>query len=56
MATRRKIYVEGVPFTEVVLSNDSSIRLYDTSGPGSDPVRGRGVPGPVGARPGRGSR
>jgi phosphomethylpyrimidine synthase len=40
MATRRKIYVEGVPFTEVVLSNDSSIRLYDTSGPGSDPAAG----------------
>ncbi|HEX3623500.1 MAG TPA: phosphomethylpyrimidine synthase ThiC, partial [Acidimicrobiales bacterium] len=40
MATRRKIYVEGVPFTEVALGNGESIRLYDTSGPGSDPATG----------------
>jgi len=44
---RRKVYVEGshpglaVPFTEVVLGGDEpSVRLYDTSGPGSDPDRG----------------
>ncbi|HEV3364796.1 MAG TPA: phosphomethylpyrimidine synthase ThiC [Acidimicrobiia bacterium] len=44
---RRKVYVEGskpgvaVPFTEVVLGGDEpSVRLYDTSGPGSDPERG----------------
>ncbi len=41
---RRKVYVEGpglrVPFTEVVLSNADTVRLYDTSGPGSDPAVG----------------
>src|SRR4051812_36805566 len=44
---RRKVYVEGsvphlaVPFTEVVLSGgEPNVRLYDTSGPGSDPDRG----------------
>jgi len=44
---RRKVYVEGtrpgvsVPFCEVVTSNDDpATRLYDTSGPGSDPSRG----------------
>ena len=44
---RHKVYVEGsqpgvaVPFTEVVLGGDEpSLRLYDTSGPGSDPDRG----------------
>src|SRR5688572_22601931 len=49
---RRKVYVSGsegdrgsggvqVPFTEVVLTNDDPpVRLYDTSGPGSDPVLG----------------
>src|SRR3989440_6524548 len=44
---RQKVYVEGsqpgvaVPFTEVVLGGDEpSVRLYDTSGPGSDPDRG----------------
>ena len=44
---RTKVYVEGstpglaVPFTEVVLTGDEpGIRLYDTSGPGSDPERG----------------
>jgi phosphomethylpyrimidine synthase len=40
MAIRRKVYVDGVPFTEVDLSDGSSIRLYDTSGPGSDPATG----------------
>ena len=40
MAARRKVYVEGVPFTEVSLSDGSSIQLYDTSGPGSDPAAG----------------
>jgi phosphomethylpyrimidine synthase len=44
---RRKVYVEGsrpgvaVPFTEVVLGGgEPGVRLYDTSGPGSDPDRG----------------
>ncbi|MEU4239443.1 phosphomethylpyrimidine synthase ThiC [Actinoplanes sp. NPDC026619] len=43
---RRKVYVEGsrpelrVPFSEVPLTNGSSFRLYDTSGPGSDPEVG----------------
>ena len=44
---RHKVYVEGsqtgisVPFTEVVLGDGSpGVRLYDTSGPGSDPERG----------------
>ncbi|HUP71242.1 MAG TPA: phosphomethylpyrimidine synthase ThiC [Acidimicrobiales bacterium] len=51
---RRKIYVEGaggvrVPFTEVSLAPSPAaggpvpnepVRLYDTSGPGSDPERG----------------
>jgi phosphomethylpyrimidine synthase len=36
----QKIYVEGVPFREVALTNGDRVRLYDTSGPGSDPVRG----------------
>ncbi|MFN2608324.1 MAG: phosphomethylpyrimidine synthase ThiC [Acidimicrobiales bacterium] len=54
MARRRKVYVEGpggvrVPFTEVVLDPSPSaagpvanppVRLYDTSGPGSDPAAG----------------
>ena len=40
MAARRKVYVDGVPFTEVTLTDGSSIRLYDTSGPGSDPAAG----------------
>jgi phosphomethylpyrimidine synthase len=46
---RRKVYVEGtrpdvrVPFCEVVPSSDDPpTRLYDTSGPGSDP--GQGLP------------
>ncbi len=45
--SRTKIYVGGpdssvrVPFTEVALSNDDPpVRLYDTSGPGSDPEAG----------------
>jgi phosphomethylpyrimidine synthase len=38
---RRKVYVEGpngirVPFTEVSLTDGSSVTLYDTSGPGPD--------------------
>jgi phosphomethylpyrimidine synthase len=41
---RSKVYVEGsrvrVPFTEVPLTNGTSVRLYDTSGPGSDPAAG----------------
>src|SRR5882672_2614001 len=44
---RHKVYIEGsrpemaVPFTEVVLGGDEpSVRLYDTSGPGSDPEQG----------------
>ncbi|HEX7276263.1 MAG TPA: phosphomethylpyrimidine synthase ThiC, partial [Acidimicrobiales bacterium] len=45
MASRRKVYVEGphgarVPFTQVDLTDGSSIRLYDTSGPGSEPAAG----------------
>jgi len=47
MQARRKVYVEGsrpdirVPFTEVVLSDgEPPVRLYDTSGPGSDPAVG----------------
>src|SRR5437763_14321166 len=54
MSNRRKIYVQGtsgvrVPFTEVALSPTSTkagttdnapVRLYDTSGPGSDPAVG----------------
>jgi phosphomethylpyrimidine synthase len=44
---RRKVYVEGarpdirVPFTEVLLSDGNDpVRLYDTSGPGSEPAVG----------------
>jgi phosphomethylpyrimidine synthase len=44
---RRKVYVDGprpdirVPFTEVELDGDNEpVRLYDTSGPGSDPEAG----------------
>ncbi|WP_412544270.1 phosphomethylpyrimidine synthase ThiC [Longispora sp. K20-0274] len=47
MKMRRKVYVEGsrpdiqVPFAEVHLTNDDPpVRLYDTSGPGSDPEVG----------------
>ncbi len=47
IANRRKAYVEGsrpdirVPFSEVDLTNDDPpVRLYDTSGPGSDPEVG----------------
>jgi phosphomethylpyrimidine synthase len=47
MATRRKAFVVGerpdvrVPFTEVVLeAPHEPVRLYDTSGPGSDPHEG----------------
>src|SRR5438067_3164288 len=41
---RTKVYVEGsrvrVPFSEVALTNGEQVRLYDTSGPGSDPTTG----------------
>ena len=43
---RRKVYVDGpdgirVPFTEVTLQPPAPpVRLYDTSGPGSDPEQG----------------
>jgi phosphomethylpyrimidine synthase len=30
---RRKVYSDGVPFSEVALTNGEAIRLYDTSGP-----------------------
>ncbi|OKI69032.1 phosphomethylpyrimidine synthase ThiC [Micromonospora sp. CB01531] len=47
MQARRKVYVEGsradvrVPFAEVTLTGDNPpVRLYDTSGPGSDPAVG----------------
>jgi phosphomethylpyrimidine synthase len=40
MAARTKVYVDGVPFQEIALSNGESVRLYDTSGPGSDPTTG----------------
>ena len=47
MQARRKVYVEGsrpdvrVPFAEVELTGDNPpVRLYDTSGPGSDPEVG----------------
>ncbi|SBT64362.1 hydroxymethylpyrimidine synthase [Micromonospora sediminicola] len=47
MQARRKVYVEGsrpdvrVPFAEVALTGDNPpVRLYDTSGPGSDPEVG----------------
>jgi phosphomethylpyrimidine synthase len=44
-AARRKVYVEGpsgirVPFTEVGLTGEPPVLLYDTSGPGSDPAVG----------------
>src|SRR5438105_10746613 len=41
---RSKVYVEGervrVPFREVGLTNGEAVRLYDTSGPGSEPAAG----------------
>src|SRR5207253_4706277 len=37
---RQKTYVDGVPFTEVSLTNGETVRLYDTSGPGSEPETG----------------
>jgi len=40
MSARTKVYVGDVPFQEVALSNGESVRLYDTSGPGSDPAIG----------------
>jgi phosphomethylpyrimidine synthase len=43
--TRQRLLLEGpggvrVPVTEVSLSNGEKVRLYDTAGPGSDPLRG----------------
>jgi phosphomethylpyrimidine synthase len=35
-----KVYVDGVPFKEIPLTNGERVRLYDTSGPGSDPAHG----------------
>jgi phosphomethylpyrimidine synthase len=45
MAERRKVHIEGrdgvrVPQTEIWLSNGETVRLYDTSGPGSEPAEG----------------
>ena len=46
LAARHKVYVDGplgvrVPFTEVVLEEPHApVRIYDTSGPGSDPTAG----------------
>ncbi|HUQ63019.1 MAG TPA: phosphomethylpyrimidine synthase ThiC [Acidimicrobiales bacterium] len=45
MTNRQKVHVEGhngirVPATEVKLTNGESLRLYDTSGPGSHPKEG----------------
>src|SRR5438309_10059934 len=37
---RSKVYVDAVPFTEVALTNGETVRLYDTSGPGSEPTIG----------------
>ncbi len=40
---RQKVYVDGVPFTEVSLTNGETLRLYDTSGPAGpdhDPAAG----------------
>src|SRR3954447_27038817 len=44
---RSKVYVETggdgglrVPFTAVPLTNGETVRLYDTSGPGSEPTAG----------------
>jgi phosphomethylpyrimidine synthase len=35
-----KMYVDGVPFDEIALTNGQRVRVYDTSGPGSDPTVG----------------
>jgi phosphomethylpyrimidine synthase len=35
-----KTYVAGVPFDEIALTNGERVRVYDTSGPGSDPTVG----------------
>jgi phosphomethylpyrimidine synthase len=46
MGSRSKVYVASsapgitVPFQEVSLSTGESLRLYDASGPGSDPTQG----------------
>jgi phosphomethylpyrimidine synthase len=36
----QKVYVDGVPFKEVALTNGERVHLYDTSGPGGDPAQG----------------
>jgi phosphomethylpyrimidine synthase len=35
-----RITVDGVPFRELTLTNGERVRLYETSGPGSDPTQG----------------
>src|SRR4051812_26688093 len=45
MTNRRKVYIDGpqgikVPASEINLTNGESVRLYDTSGPGSDVSKG----------------
>src|SRR5437763_14877844 len=45
MTNRHKVYVHGpqgtkVPATEIHLTNGETLRLYDTSGPGSDVEQG----------------
>ncbi|MEJ5256574.1 MAG: phosphomethylpyrimidine synthase ThiC [Acidimicrobiales bacterium] len=35
-----KVYLDGVPFKRVDLTDGTSVLLYDTSGPGSDPAVG----------------
>jgi phosphomethylpyrimidine synthase len=49
LPSRQKVFVQlpggagtdvAVPFTEVSLTNGETVRLYDTSGPGSDPAVG----------------
>ena len=37
IAGSTKIYVDGVPFRRVCLSNGEHLDLYDTSGPYTDP-------------------
>jgi len=62
MGSRSKVYVDGVPFQRVALTNGEHVELYDTSGPGSDPgvglvalrapwVDGRGDVETYGGRP-----
>jgi phosphomethylpyrimidine synthase len=35
-----RITVDGVPFRELTLTNGECVRLYETSGPGSEPTQG----------------